>query len=527
MTVQVGARREEVPWYKSLRHIFTTTHHTHIGMLYIAFSFIFLLVGGAMALLMRWELAKAGASFLEPSTYASLFTVHGTLMIFFWATPVFFGFANYLLPKMIGAPDLYYPKLNALSFWLLPVAAALLLLGWPAIGWTGYAPLSVTEPGVGVDMWILSLHIAGTSSIIGSLNFIVTTWRLRNPRVTWSNLPLFVWSMIVTAFIVILAVPVLAFGLTLLLLDRNFGTNFYITPEGDPILWQHLFWFFGHPEVYILVLPAFGLLSEILPRLVKRPIYGYKMIAYSTIMIGVLSFGVWAHHMFTTGLSIRALAPFMIITMTIAIPTGIKVINWEATLVGARIRYNTPTLFSLSAIASMIVGGITGVFHAGIPVDWQLQDTYWVVGHFHLVLFGVISQVAFAGIYYYYPIFTKRMYSETLGKVHFATANIGQYLLYGSMLALGLMGMPRRYFDYLPEFQPLNTLASFGAFVIGIGTLLFVINLLVSWRLGPKAGEDPWEAEKTGQPDFLGEYYNKLDQMKKEEAPQQDVQPKQ
>jgi len=514
MTVQVGARREEKPWYKSVYKILTTTHHTHIGMLYIAASFVFLLVGGFLALMMRWELASPDVNFINPEAYGSFFTVHGTLMIFFWATPIFFGLANYLLPKMIGAPDMYYPKLNALSFWLIPVSAALLLLGWPAIGWTGYAPLSVIDPSIGVDMWILSLHIIGTSSIIGSLNFIITTWRLRNPRITWRNLPLFVWSILVTAFIVIIAVPVLAFGLTLLLLDRNFGTNFYITPDGDPILWQHLFWFFGHPEVYILVLPAFGLLSEILPRLVKRPIYGYRMITYSTIMIGVLSFGVWAHHMFTTGLSIRALAPFMLITMTIAIPTGLKVINWEATLVGARIRYNTATLFCLSAVASMIVGGITGVFHAGIPLDWHIHDTYWVVGHFHLVLFGVISQVGFAAMYYYFPIFTKRMYSETLGKVHFAATNIGQYLLYGSMLALGLMGMPRRYLGYLPEYQPLNILATYGALVIGIGTIIFILNLLISWKIGPRVGEDPWEAEKTGQPDFIGEYYNKQDMQK-------------
>ncbi len=511
-TAQTHVERRHTPWYKSLRRILTTTHHTEIGMLYFAFSYIFLIVGGLFALWMRWELATPEGNVVDANFYNSLFTVHGTLMIFFWATPVFFGFANYMVPKMIGAPDLYYPKLNALSFWLLPVAAALLLIGWPNISWTGYAPLTVIQPDIGVDMWILSLHIVGTSSIIGSLNFIVTIWRLRRPGINFSNMPLFVWSIAVTAFIIILAVPVLAFGLTLLLLDRNFGTQFYI-PEGggDPILWQHLFWFFGHPEVYILVLPAMGIISEILPRLVKRPIYGYKAIAYSTVLIGVLGFGVWAHHMFTTGMSIKALAPFMLMTMAVAIPSGIKVINWEATLYGGKIRFNTPTLFTLSFIGTFIVGGITGVFHAGIPVDFHLQDTYFVVGHFHLILFGAISQAAFAATYYYFPHFTKRMYSETLGKVHFISANVGQYLLYIPMLALGLLGMPRRYYEYLPEFQGLHALATFGAILIGVGTIIFLLNLLISWKKGPAASPDPWDAAKNGMPDFMGEAMNEAE----------------
>jgi heme/copper-type cytochrome/quinol oxidase subunit 1 len=519
MTTQTVSPRIERPWYKNLSAIFTTTHHTHIGMLYIATAYIMFILGGILAAIMRWELATPKGGLVDPDLYSSLFTVHGTLMIFFWAMPIFAGFANYLLPKMIGAPDMYYPKLNALSFWLVPVAASLLLLGWPNVGWTGYTPLSVKMGGVGVDMWILSLHLAGTSSIIGSLNFIITTWRLRRPGIGMWNLPLFVWAMVVTAFIIIFAVPVIAFALTLLLLDRNLGTGFYLSEAGgDPILWQHLFWFFGHPEVYILVLPAMGVVSEMLPRLVKKPIYGYRPIVWSSILIAILGYGVWVHHMFTTGLSITAMVPFMLMTMSVAIPSGVKVVNWEATIFGGKIRFNTPTLFTLSFIATFIVGGITGVFQASIPVDYHLQDTYWVVGHMHFILFGAISQAAFAATYYYFPYFTRRMYSETLGKVHFATANIGQYLVFMSMMGLGLMGMPRRYYEYLPEFQPLHVIATVGAIIIGIGSLIFILNLLISWRIGPQAKPDPWDAAKNQMPDFLGEYMNQQDVMKAAET---------
>ncbi|MEM1964539.1 MAG: cbb3-type cytochrome c oxidase subunit I [Candidatus Caldarchaeum sp.] len=514
MTV-TKAEVKPAPWYKNVYKILSTTYHAHIGLMYIAASYVFLVVGGVLALLMRWELATPRGGFVDPNTYASLFTIHGTLMIFFWAMPVFAGFANYLLPKMIGAPDMYYPKLNALSFWLFLSGGILLLSSWANIGWTGYTPLSVVTPNPGIDLWILSLHVAGTSSMVGSLNFIITTWRLRRADIGLWRLPLFVWSIVVTAFIIIFAVPVIAFALTLLLLDRNLGTGFYLpSAGGDTILWQHLFWFFGHPEVYILVLPAMGVVSELIPRLVKKPIVGYRMIALSSVLIAVLGFGVWAHHMFTTGLSPLTLAPFMLMTMSVAIPSGIKVVNWEATLWGGKIRFNTPTLFSLSFVATFIVGGITGVFQASIPVDWHLQDTYWVVGHMHFILFGAISQAAFAATYYYFPYLTKRMYSETLGKIHFATANIGQYLVFMSMMVLGLMGMPRRYYAYVEEFQPLHIIATVGAIIIGMGTAIFLVNILMSWKFGPKASEDPWEANKNNMPDFLGEYLNKLDAAK-------------
>jgi len=508
MTVEpeLKVRPPRRPFSKSIYRILTTTHHAEIGLLYIGTAYVFLIAGGLMAVTMRWELATPEGNLVNPDFYASLFTVHGTAMIFLWASPVFLGFINYLLPKMIGAPDMYYPRLNALSFWLLPVAGMLLLLGWPNVGWTGYTPLSVNMPGAGVDMWILSLHLIGTSGILGSLNFIVTTLRLRRPGITFANMPLFVWAALVTAFIIIFAVPVLAFALTLLLLDRNFGTHFYLPQSGgEPILWQHLFWFFGHPEVYILAVPALGIVSELIPRLVRKPIYGYRAIAYSSVLIGILGYGVWVHHMFTTGLSITAMVPFMLMTMAVAIPSGVKVVNWEVTLFGSSIRFNTPTLFTLSTIASFIAGGVTGVFQAAIPVDFHLQDTYWVVGHMHLILFGLISQAAFAATYYYFPYFTNRMYSETLGKVHFAVTTIGQYLVFFSMLALGLQGMPRRYFGYQAEFQPLHIVATFGAILIGIGTIVFMTNLLLSWRKGPEAKPDPWDVAKIGMPDFMGE----------------------
>ncbi|MCS7110436.1 MAG: cbb3-type cytochrome c oxidase subunit I [Candidatus Caldarchaeum sp.] len=512
MTSAAVERTPPKPWYKSAYQILSTTNHAHIGLLYIAASYIFLVIGGLLALLMRFELATPRGNLVDSNTYSSLFTIHGTLMIFFWAMPVFAGLGNYLIPKMIGAPDMYYPKLNALSFWLFLSAGVLLLASWTNIGWTGYTPLSVITPDVGVDLWILSLHVAGTSSMVGSLNFIITTWRLRRSDIGWWRLPLFVWSWVVTAFIVIFAVPVLAFGLTLLLLDRNLGTGFYLpSAGGDTVLWQHLFWFFGHPEVYILVLPAMGVISEILPRLVKKPIVGYRMIALSTVLIAVLSFGVWAHHMFTTGLSPLTLAPFMIMTMLVAIPSGVKVVNWEATMWGGKIKFNTPTIFTIAFIGTFIVGGITGVFHAAIPVDWHIHDTYWVVGHMHFILFGAISQAAFAATYYYFPYLTKRMYSESLGKIHAITANVGQYMVFLSMMLLGLMGMPRRYYGYVEEYQGLHVVATVGAFLIGIGTAFFLLNMLLSWKFGPKADSDPWQSIKNNMPDFLGEYLNELD----------------
>jgi len=502
------------PFYKSWRTFFTTTHHTDIGVLYLWTSLINFILAGIMALVMRVELIRPVKD-ITPEVYASLFTLHGTAMIFLFVIPAFSGLANYFLPKMIGAPDMYWPKINALSYWLFIPGNVLIWLGAPAIGWTAYAPLSVITPGIGVDMWILGLHIIGIASMLGALNFLITIMKLRAPGVQYRNMPLFAWAVLTTAIIVIYANPVLAAGLALLLMDRNFGTFFFIPEKGgDALLWQHVFWFFGHPEVYIIVLPAFGIASEIIPRLARKPIYGYWAVAMSSVMILFLSFGVWAHHMFTTGLSIEARIPFAIVTMVIAIPSGIKVFNWIATLYGGRIKLEIPMLFMIAFIGNFIIGGVTGVFFPVIPVDYALQDTYFVVGHFHFVILGVVN-VLFGALYYYFPYMTGKMYNKLWALVHFLTFNIGQQLTFNSFLVLGIDGMPRRYFAYIPEFAPWHTLATVGAIIIGIGTIIFILNMLFSMKKGVKAKEDPWDAKKYGLPDFYDPEYYKA--VKREE----------
>lgn len=492
------------PLYKDLRRIFTTTHHTDIGILYLTAGFLNFILAGLVAGVMRATLT-ARTPPISPSLYASLFTVHGTAMIFLAIVPISVGFANYLLPKMVGAPDMYWPKLNAFSFWLVPPASLLIWLGMPAIGWTGYAPLSVIEPGIGVDMWILGLHLLSISSIAGGLNFLMTVFKLRAPDLPLSRVPLFVWSMIATSFLLVAAIPALSVGLTLLLFDRNLGTSFFVPKGGgDALLWQHVFWFFGHPEVYILVLPAMGLVSEMIPRFAKRPIYGFRAIAMSSLLITIKSFGVWVHHMFTTGLSIEARIPFMAITMAIAIPSGIKVFNWTATLYDARISFKAPMLFALGFVATFLVGGITGVFLPVIPVDYALQDSYFVLGHFHFVVFGIILALVGA-TYYYFPYMTGRRYSEPLALISFANIFLGSMLTFTSMLALGVQGMPRRYYQYasvLPGLVPLHQLATVGYVFMAVGFILFFHNLVRSLRRGERAAEDPWGAMKMGLPDF-------------------------
>ena len=400
---------------------------------------------------------------------------------------------------------MYFPILNGLGFWMLPPAGFLIWAGMPNVGWTAYAPLSVFVEGWGMDMTILGLHLLGTSSIIGALNFIVTIMKMRAPSVTYRNMPLIVWTQLTTAFLQALATPVLAMALTLLLLDRNLGTGFF-NPAlgGDPIMWQHLFWFYSHPAVYIMVLPGMGLVSQILPAMSRREIFGYSSIAVSTALIGFLGFGVWAHHMWTSGLSITARVPFMFMTMAIAIPSGVKIFNWVATLYGGKLKLSTPMLFSLSFILCFIIQGVEGVFLANIPLDYQLQDTYYVVSHLHYVLFGVSAQAVFAGIYYYFPYMTGRKYNEMLGQLHFALTTVGVYILFTAMLFLGLEGMPRRYYQYLPEFFTLNVAASFGAVLIAFGALVFLYNMLTSWYNGPAVEnkEDPWKLADYGMKEW-------------------------
>ena len=485
--------KERPAFYSSLKGILTTTHHTDIGILYIATSFFFFILGGVAAMLMRTQLTEPNNSVVTPATYSSLFTTHGTTMIFFWVIPCFAGFANYLIPKLIGARDMYFPRLNALSYWLFPFAGAFLWIGMPDAGWTGYAPLSVISQGYGIDLWIMSLVLVGTASILGAINFIVTIYKLRAPGVMFRNMSLFVWSMLVTAFLIVGATPVLSAALLMLLFDRNLGTGFFLPKlGGDVLMWQHLFWFFGHPEVYIMVLPGMGLISEIIPRLAHKKIFGYGAIAGSSIMIGVFGFGVWAHHMFTTGLSIAARIPFMLMTLAVAVPSGIKVFNWIGTMWGGRISLKVPMKFAISFIATFFVAGATGVFQASIPVDYLLQDTYWVVGHLHFMLFGASTQAIFAALYFYFPYMTGRLYNEKWGNVHFVLTQIGLYLLFTMMLLLGLQGMPRRWYTFGAEYALPNLFASIGGFMIGAGVLVLIANLIVSWLRGPRVSGDPW-----------------------------------
>ena len=471
----------------------TTTNHHEIGILYLANSFLFFLIAGVLALLMRTELAYPGQTIVDPNTYTELFTMHGTTMIFLVSIPILAGFGNLMVPPLIGAKDMAFPRINALSFWLIPVAGVIMWIGAANIGWTGYTPLSVYDKSSGVDMWIVGLQLLGISSTAGAINFLVTIFRHRAPGITFRNLSLFVWSLLVTQGLVLLATPVLAGGLFILLLDRH-GITAFLSPDvgGDPIMWQHLFWFYSHPAVYIMILPAMGIISEVIPRLSHKPIFGYKAIALSTVAIGFLSFGVWVHHMFTTGISISARLPFMVITLAIAVPSGIKIFNWIATMWGGAIELKAPMLFAIGFVTMFVIGGINGVFQAPIPLDYPLQDTYWVVAHLHYVLFGGTILGVFAGFYFWFPRMSRRMYSERLARYHFAFTLVGMNLVFFTMHFLGLEGMPRRVFDYNPALWTLNWLATLGAFVLGFGQVFFVANVVWTSLRGPVSDPDPW-----------------------------------
>jgi cytochrome c oxidase subunit 1 len=480
-----------------IRRWLTTTHHTDIGIMYIVSGFVFFILAGILALFMRVELAIPGETLVGADTYNSLFTTHGTTMIFLWVIPVLVGLANYFIPPLVGAPDMAFPRLNALSYWTFVPAGVLIWLGAPAVGWTAYAPLSVYEAGTGMDLWLMGMVLVGVSSIAGAINFMATIFMLRAPEIKFSNMSLFVWGVLVTAAMIILATPVLTAAFILLLLDRNMGTSYFtytMTGSGEPLLWQHMFWFYSHPAVYIMILPIMGAVSVIIPAMARRPIFGYKAIAMSSVAIAALGFGVWAHHMFTTGLDLRLKAFFMAATLVIAVPTGIKVFSWIATLWNGRINLKTPMLFALGFIFLFVIGGITGVFQGSIPLDLQVQDTYWIVAHLHNVLFGGTVMGVFSALYFWFHTFTGRMYNERLGQVHFWLTMIGFFLTYFTMYIVGLDGMPRRIYEPIEDPHLFWTQVSMvGSFILGGGQLVFFYNLLRSWRHGEPAPENPWE----------------------------------
>lgn len=478
--------------------------HKQIGILYLATTLFFLCVGGAEALLLRVQLARPGNTFLSPEVYNQIFTMHGTTMIFLVVVPLLIGLGTYLVPLMIGARDMAFPRLNALSYWLLLFGGLLLYFsfvagGAPDAGWFSYAPLSETaySTGPGIDYWALGLLVVGIGTVASGINFIVTVVTLRTPGLSMRRLPLFVWMTVVNAFLIIVALPALNASLVMLLIDRQLGAGFFAaTAGGSPVLWQHYFWSFGHPEVYIMVLPAFGIVSEVIPVFSRQPIYGYGFVAASTVAIALLSFGVWAHHMFAVGLGHTWDIAFGATSMLIAIPTGVKIFNWIATMWGGSIRFTTAMLFAMAFLITFTMGGITGVSFAVVPVDWQLTDTYYVVAHMHYVLFGGTLFAVFAGAYYWFPKISGRMLSERLGRAHFWLTVIGFNATFFVQHLLGIAGMPRRVYTYpdLPYWGAMNLLSTVGAFILAFSVLVFGWNVIASWRTGELAGDNPWNA---------------------------------
>lgn len=503
---------------------FTTVDHKDIGLMYGVFAIFSFIVGGAMVMLMRTELLAPAEDIIGAQFYNSLLTSHGITMLFLFGTPILAAFGNYLVPLLINADDMAFPRINAIAFWLLPPGALLIWAGFFTVpfsniqpaqtAWTMYVPLSAgigsgTQSGVsglGIDFMILGLHLTGLSATMSALNFITTIITERGNGVNWANLDIFSWTILTQSGLILFSFPILGSTLIMLLLDRNFGTTFFAVEGGGPILFQHLFWFFGHPEVYILVLPPMGLMSFIIPKFSGRKIFGFKYVVYSTLALGVLSFGVWAHHMFTTGIDPRIRASFMAVSVAIAIPSAVKTFNWITTMWGGALRLTAPMLFCIGAISNFIFGGVTGVFTAAIPLDLVLHDTYYIVAHFHYILMGMTAFTVFAGFYYWFPIITGRMYQRTLAKAHFWLAMIGTNLTFFAMLILGYLGMPRRYATYDFPIGPtqmmtvFHQMATFGALLITVSTIIWIWNVVQSWYEAPIVEDsDPWNLKETGQ----------------------------
>jgi len=510
-TVLVPELEESLPSPRSANGLLAwvaSVDHKQIAIMYFISACFFFFVGGFEAMLIRAQLLIPGSKLISPEMFNQIFTMHGTTMIFLVLMPMLFGLMTYVVPLQIGARDMAFPRLNAFSFWVFLFGALLLNFSWvaggsvgngaPDAGWFAYAPLTERPFNIdpGMDFWALGILGLGVSTMTSSINLIVTTIKYRAPGMTFKRIPLFTWMAFITSFLAIFALPALNVSAILLLIDRQLHTMFFIPNSGgDVVMWQHFFWFFGHPEVYILILPAFGVISEVIPTFSRKPIYGWEFIAGSSLAIGFLAFGVWIHHMFTVGLGAGIYYVFVGTSMLIAVPTGVKIFNWTATMWKGSIRFTTSMMFATAFIIEFTVGGLSGIAFAMIPIDWQLTDSYFVVAHLHYVLFGGTVFALFAGVFYWFPKFTGRMLNEKLGKWQFWLAVIGFNLTFLVQHLLGIMGMPRRVYTYPdnPWWQPLNQISSIGGLLLGLMALLFLINLIISLRRGEKAGDNPWE----------------------------------